>query len=247
MSLFDTLKRQAAQAARSATNQAGQNIVQGAKNTVSGMGNKTYKVTLQQLPVNLAQLQSMPEADLKSPEKAAALTIAALCVYPVDKEACFEMLNFLHGPKGLSTYDKQFIADRFRDKDYVPRSYFDGATPENNYEPSEPYTLTFFENPYSRDNFSEGYITLHIKSGGADSARQVKLLHALLHIRVVKRGVARAKVDAYTWRVPARGLALHGAVKVDIALAAVLAKFLRHTLGQQREQRLYVGVLALYL
>lgn len=31
MSLFDTLKRQAAQAARSAANQAGQNIVQGAK------------------------------------------------------------------------------------------------------------------------------------------------------------------------------------------------------------------------
>ena len=71
--------------------------------------------------------------------------------------------------------DKQFIADRFRDKDYVPRSYFEGATPENNYEPAQPYTLKFFENPYSRDNFNEGYLTLHIKSGGADSARQVKL------------------------------------------------------------------------
>ena len=75
----------------------------------------------------------------------------------------------------LSEYEKQFLADRFRDKDYVPRSYFSGATPENNYEPSEPYTLTFFENPYSRENFSEGYLTLHIKSGGADSARQIKL------------------------------------------------------------------------
>ncbi len=175
MSLFDTLKKQAAQAARSAVNQAGQNIAQGAKNAVSGMGNKTYSVNLSQLPVNLAQLQSMPEADLKSPEKTAALVIAALCVYPIDKEASCEMLNFLHGPKGLSTYDKQFIADRFRDKDYVPRSYFDGATPENNYEPTEPLTLTFFENPYSRDSFNEGYLTLHIKSGGADSARQIKL------------------------------------------------------------------------
>ena len=173
MSLFDTLKRQAAQAARSAANQAGQNIVQGAKNAVSGMGNETYKVTLQQLPVNLAQLQLMPEADLKSPEKAAALTIAALCVYPVDKEACFEMLNFLHGPKGLSTYDKQFIADRFRDKDYVPRSYYEGATPENNYEPSEPYTITVSENPYSYQN--ENYATLYIRSGGADSPRQVQM------------------------------------------------------------------------
>jgi hypothetical protein len=145
------------------------------KNAASNMGNKTYNVTLSQLPVNLAQLQAMPEADLKSPEKTAALVIAALCIYPIDKDACCEMLEFLHGPKGLSGMDRQFIADRFRDKDYVPRSYFKGATPENNYEPTEPFTLTFFENPYSRDNFNEGYLTLHIKSNGADSARQIRL------------------------------------------------------------------------
>jgi hypothetical protein len=100
---------------------------------------------------------------------------AALGMYPENKESCFEMLTFLHGPKGLSVYDKQFIADRFRDKDYVPRSYFEGAAPENNYEPSQPYTLKFFENPYSRDHIEEGYLTLHIKSGGADSPRQIKL------------------------------------------------------------------------
>ena len=35
MGLFDTLKRQAEQAARSATAQAGQNIAQGVKNAVS--------------------------------------------------------------------------------------------------------------------------------------------------------------------------------------------------------------------
>jgi hypothetical protein len=120
-------------------------------------------------------MKAMPEASLKEPENTAALAIAALTLYPIDKETSLQMLEFLQGPKGLSPYDKQFLADRFRDKDYVPRSYFSGATPENNYEPSEPYTLTFFENPYSRDNFSEGYLTLHIKSGGADSARQLKL------------------------------------------------------------------------
>lgn len=175
MGLFDTLKRQAEQAARSATAQAGQNLVQGVKNAASNMGNKTYNVTLSQMPVNLAQLQAMPEADLKAPEKTAALVIAALCIYPIDKEASCEMLEFLHGPKGLSGMDRQFLADRFRDKDYVPRSYFNGATPENNYEPTEPFTLTFFENPYSRDNLNEGYLTLHIKSNGADSARQIRL------------------------------------------------------------------------
>ena len=163
MSLFDNLKRQAAQAASSAAAAA------------TGTGNKTYTVTLAQLPVNLEQLKAMPEAALKAPEATAALTVAALTLYPIDKDASLQMLEFLHGPKGLSPYDKQFIADRFRDKDYVPRSYFNGATPENNYEPTTPYTLTFFENPYSRDHFSDGYLTLHIKSGGADSARQIKL------------------------------------------------------------------------
>lgn len=162
MSLFDKLKRQAAQAASSAT-------------AVVGTGNKTYAVTLSQLPVNLEQMKAMPEAALKEPEHTAALTVAALTLYPIDKDASLQMLEFLHGPKGLRTYDKQFLADRFRDKDYVPRSYFGGSAPENNYEPAEPYTLTFFENPYSRDNFNEGYLTLHIKSGGADSARQIKL------------------------------------------------------------------------
>ena len=164
MSLFDKLKRQAAQ-----------NLEQAARSAVANAGNKAYTVTFSQLPVSLEQMKAMPEASLKEPENTAALAIAALTLYPIDQEASLSMLEFLQGPKGLSPYDKQFLADRFRDKDYVPRSYFSGAAPENNYEPSEPYTLTFFENPYSRDNFSEGYLTLHIKSGGADSARQIKL------------------------------------------------------------------------
>jgi hypothetical protein len=142
---------------------------------MSGTYTKTYEVRLQKLPKNLAELQAMPEAALKEPQNTAALTIAALALYPTDKNAALEMLEFLHGPKGLSTYDKQFIADRFRDKDYVPRSYFVGANPQNNYEPVEPYKLVLFENPYSRDQLKDGYLTLHVKSGGADSARQIKL------------------------------------------------------------------------
>lgn len=158
--MFDMLKKQAAQAASGS----------GVK-----MDNKTYTVVLQQIPVNLAQMQAMPEAALKEPQHTAALVIAALTLYPVDREASLQMLEFLQGPRGLTGYDKQFLVDRFRDKDYVPRSYFNGATPQNNYEPSVPYVLTFFENPYSRSQINEGYLTLHIKSGGGDNPRQIKL------------------------------------------------------------------------
>ena len=175
MAFFDMLKNKAAQAAQVAGAKAVNNLGQSAKQAISGATNKTYTVTLSSIPANLAELQAMPEGALKEPEHAAALTVAALCMYPVDKEASFEMLNFLHGPRGLTPSDKQFIADRFRDKDYVPRSYFVGATPDNNYEPSEPLTIKFFENPYARQNIDEGYLTLQVESGGADSPRQIRL------------------------------------------------------------------------
>ena len=133
MSLFDQLKNQAAQAARMAGNRAAQGLGQAASKAVANAGNKSYTVVFGQLPVNLAQMQTLPQADLTKPENTAALTIAALCMYPIDKEASMEMLNYLQGPKGLSGYDRQFLADRFRDKDYVPRSFFAGANPQNNY------------------------------------------------------------------------------------------------------------------
>ena len=101
------------------------------------------------------------------------MTVAALCAYPLDAELSARMLNHLRGPRPLSNMDLSFIKDRFRDKDYVPRSYFNGSTPENNYTPQKPYTVTVSENPYSYQN--EGYATLYIRSGGADSPRQVQL------------------------------------------------------------------------
>ena len=164
MSFFDSLKRQAAQA-----------VSQTVQKAEAASGNTSYTVSFSQLPVKLAQLQAIPEGTLQKPEYTAALTIAALCIYPMNRDSALEMLNYLQGPRGITPYDKQFLADRFRDKDYVPRSYFAGATPENNYEPSEPYTITVFENPYSRSQINEGYLTLHIRSGGADSPRQIKL------------------------------------------------------------------------
>lgn len=164
MSFFDNLKRQAVQAAN-----------QTAQKATAAADNVSYTVSFPELPVNLAQLQAMPEGALQKPEHTAALTVAALCIYPINQDDALEMLNYLQGPRGVTPYDRQFLADRFRDKDYVPRSYFAGATPQNNYEPAEPYTVTVFETPYSRSQINEGYLTLYIRSGGVDSPRQIKL------------------------------------------------------------------------
>jgi len=134
---------------------------------------KTVEVVWNELPENLEGFMALPQAQLSTPFDTAALTVLALCFYPQDKELCCKMLDFLRGPRPLSAYDKQFIRDRFMDKDYVPRSYFSGAVPENDYLPSQPYTIKVFENPYS---YAEQNIAkLFITSGGADSPRYVQL------------------------------------------------------------------------
>jgi len=135
-----------------------------------------YRITFEKLPTTLAELQALPQAKLQKPEDTAALTVAALCAYPESPEDCFEMLNFLRGPRPLSVMEKQFIRDRFLDgKDYIPRSYFAGATPENDYTPSVPYAVEFTDSvtPVAED----GYKRFDVRSGGADTARPITLRH----------------------------------------------------------------------
>ncbi len=129
--------------------------------------------SFEQLPANLAELKALPEAGLKSPYETAALTVAALCSYERSKEDCLEMLNYLRGPKELSNYELQFLKDRLLGKAYKPFSYFAGASPENNYTPSEPFKLTVFASP--RSFLEENYARLLLKSSGADSPREILL------------------------------------------------------------------------
>ena len=55
------------------------------------------------------------------------------------------------------------------------RSFFAGSSPENNYTPSMPYRVVVSENPYSRSQLAEGYLTLYVNCSGADSPRPLKL------------------------------------------------------------------------
>lgn len=129
--------------------------------------------TFTDLPESLAQMQAMPEAALTSPFQTAALTVCALCVYTGYPQIGAEMLNWLRGPRPLSPFDISFLNDRFRDGIHVPFSYFNGATPENDYTPTRPLTLTIEAGPYADAN--AGYKKLHIRSGGADNAREIVL------------------------------------------------------------------------
>lgn len=146
-------------------------MMEGADNS---QGNKKESFTFTALPENLSQMQALPEARLETPFQTAALTVCALCVYAVEKQAGLEMLNWLRGPRPLNGQEISFLIDRFRGgKTYLPFSYFVGAVPENNYTPEEPFRLTIESNHIS--DAEEGYKKLFIPCGGADSPRPIKL------------------------------------------------------------------------
>lgn len=132
-------------------------------------------IMLNGLPKTLEELKAMPQAGLNNPEEVAALTVAALALYPENPTETERMLDFLRGPRPLNGIDKQFIRDRFRGKEYLMRSYFYGSSPENNYIPEMPYRVMISEDAYSRSQIGEGYLTLYVACSGADSPRPLKL------------------------------------------------------------------------
>ena len=173
MGFFDSLKRVAESTLKREASTAVNKAVANAVNSVGKGKNSTERFTFSEIPKNVNELQSLPEAKLDSPFKTAALTVLALCNFGENQDETFAMLDFLKGPENVSTYEKAFIKERLDEKVYKPFSFFDGATPENGYVPNKPYTIAVSENPYSFDN--ESWAVLWVKSSGSDNPRQIKL------------------------------------------------------------------------
>ncbi len=159
MGIFDKLKNNAAA---------------GGASPSAAIGAKRESFTFAALPESLAEMQALPEAALDTPFQTAALTVCALCVYAAEESIGIEMLNWLRGPRPLNGHDVSFLKDRFRGgKTCLPFSYFQGATPANNYAPTEPFVLTILSDHTS--NAEQGYCKLLIPCGGADRPRPIKL------------------------------------------------------------------------
>ncbi len=173
MGLFDSLKNIAGSKLRMEASKVVNNAVSSAANSVGKGKNCTENFSFASMPRSLTEFQALPETSLDSPFKTAALTVLALCLYKNNVDASLEMLDFLKGPENVSPYEKQFYKERLTGKEYIPFSYFEGATPDNGYTPSLPMTIGIYENPYSFDN--ENWATLWVKSGGADNMRSIKL------------------------------------------------------------------------
>ncbi len=137
-----------------------------AKQAVDKASNKT--VVLQSLPQTANDVAVGTDA-----QKVAALAVAALARYETSPSDSYAMLNVLLGPRPLNGADQQFIQDRFRDRAYLMRSYFKGATPNNDYTPDKPYKVEVQTNNYTFQQ--NGYARFLLVSGGADSPRPLTL------------------------------------------------------------------------
>lgn len=133
--------------------------------------NETFKFDV--LPTNVGALSSLPEFKLDTPYKTAALVLAVLCNFENNPEETFAMLDSLKGPESVSTYEKQFIRERLAGKQYIIPSFFAGATVDNGYQPTTPFSITVSSNSYSFTE--ENWATLFVTSAGADSERMIKL------------------------------------------------------------------------
>lgn len=135
---------------------------------------ESMKITFNVLPKTSEQFSALANGKLTSPENTCALFLLALNMYTQDKDAGLEAINLLRGPRPMNGYESQFIRDRLRDKSYLPLAYFDGATPDNNYTPTEPYIVNVYPDPRPQD-CEAGYMRLFLKTTGADSTRPIKL------------------------------------------------------------------------
>jgi hypothetical protein len=132
-------------------------------------------VTFEKIMNSKVDLQLL---DRSNPYNVAASLVHVFTNYDLNNTSNFyDMLQFLMGDfQPISEMMKQNIKDRMTQNNkypYIGKSYFKGATPDNDYTPSVPYEVEVIENAYTDEN--EGYKRLFLKSGGADSPRPVTL------------------------------------------------------------------------
>lgn len=129
------------------------------------------KYTFNTMPQTAQDIQALVDHfGLKQQHNTTAFFMASYVKYAEDAQEGLAMIDVLKGPQPLSDAEKAFIKERLSDKKYLPKSYFEGAVPENNYEPDSPWTIVVSNEAVSAP---EGYSYTTVSSGGADSPRRV--------------------------------------------------------------------------
>ena len=142
-------------------------------------------VQIDKLPQSLAEFVALRDRLARTPQGGAAMMIVALLLYAGDRALGTPCLAAAVDPARLEAGDGGYqgqqlhrlamlrIEEQVEAQGYLPRSYLQGATPENGYRlPAPPYTLAFADNPYSGDA-AAGTYKLFVSCSGAASPRPV--------------------------------------------------------------------------
>ncbi len=137
--------------------------------------------------------EELERIDRTNPFNVVGAYINILVSYNKDnQDNFFELMQYLMGEyQPLSNLAKQGVNDRMNQNDkykFIGKSYFMGATPENDYTPELPLRVEVKTNPYTDEN--EGYKRLFVKSGGADLDRPIT-------VRLAKDGNYYIWSDSY--------------------------------------------------
>ena len=142
-------------------------------------GDRTTSAVFSVFPMTQAELLASPYNNLMTPMNTAALFVVALNAYNQNRGEAIAMINYLRGPNPLSADNIGFLDERMAQNNksgYLARSYLAGATPQNGYTPSQPYTVVITDNFYTY--YDREFATVYVMCGGSDSPRPVTMRKA---------------------------------------------------------------------
>lgn len=132
------------------------------------------QITIAKSPGTLAEFEALASGLRQTPQGVCALFLCAVALFDQNRDDGIRAMDQLRGPRPMTPYDTQFLRDRLRGKAYLPRAYFEGATPQNGYTPGVPWVLEVLEDPRPQD-VESGYLRFYLRTAGADSPRPIKL------------------------------------------------------------------------
>lgn len=151
---------------------------------VSLIFSQTVTVNIKSIPKSVDEFIALRDEIAKTPEGGASMFVIALLIFSQDEALGLQCLVLAADMNRLvtgNTYkgyslmkqDMDLIYSQLGKQKYIPKTYFKGATPDNNYQiPSENLVLEFSSNQYSGDK-SKGTFKVFVFGTGADSPRPI--------------------------------------------------------------------------
>lgn len=141
---------------------------------------KQKSVSVDAMPKSVEEFKALREEIGKSPEGVVALQVIALGMYSeYGQEVGEPCLDIINTTTGLTAHARGRLREWYVRKTNDPRpyqaaSYMKGATPENGYNPTKPYTMVMTIDDVTE--VEDGYlITVRLRCQGFDSSKDVKI------------------------------------------------------------------------